>query len=495
MTVLDYAVIAAYALGLLAVGRYYAARTQTADDYLLGGRRMNPFMIGLSLFATLTSTLSYLALPGETIKNGPMIFAQLTSFPAVFLIVGWLLIPWIMRQKATSGYELLEARLGVTGRLLGAGMFVALRTLWMASILYATTDKVLAPLLGLDPRWTPLLAAAMGAITIAYTTEGGLRAVVVTDAMQSVIMLAGAIATVALVTARLGGVGAWWPTAWQSHWQEPVFWLHPSARVTFLGAFLNMFVWMTCTAGSDQMALQRYLATRDARAARRSLLVHLIAEVVVLSLLGVVGLAVLGYIRVYPELLQGESLQAAADQLLPRFIVEGLPMGFTGLVIAALLSAAMSSLSSGMNSTSAVVTSDFVGRFRAAALSQAEQIRWARWVSVAVGLLAVLLSTVVPYLAENLLEMCIKVVNLLTAPLFVLFFLALFVPWANAPGALAATAAGVGVAVAIAFFEVFDLGFLWSAPASFLAGAAVGTAVSYLARPRQPAAREPAAAP
>src|SRR3712207_3394614 len=131
MRFLDYAVLVAYALAMLAVGRYYATRTQTADDYLLGGRRMNPIMIGLSLFATLTSTLSYLALPGEVIKNGPMIFANLTSFPFVFMVVGFLLIPWIMRQRATSGYELLEARLGVTGRLLGSGMFVALRLLWM----------------------------------------------------------------------------------------------------------------------------------------------------------------------------------------------------------------------------------------------------------------------------------------------------------------------------------------------------------------------------
>jgi len=134
MTLLDFVVIALYALGMLAVGRYYATRTKTADDYLLGGRKMSPLMIGLSLFATLTSTLSYLAYPGEMIKNGPMIFAQLSAFPVVMLIVGWVLIPWIMRQRVTSGYELLEARLGLSGRLLGSGMFVVLRTIWMASI-------------------------------------------------------------------------------------------------------------------------------------------------------------------------------------------------------------------------------------------------------------------------------------------------------------------------------------------------------------------------
>ena len=96
MTVLDYVVIGLYALGMLAIGRYYARQVTSADDYLLGGRAMNPLMIGLSLFATLTSTLSYLALPGEMAKNGPVVFAECLALPFVFAIVGWvaaLLLP------------------------------------------------------------------------------------------------------------------------------------------------------------------------------------------------------------------------------------------------------------------------------------------------------------------------------------------------------------------------------------------------------------------
>src|SRR5437763_10619560 len=279
MKFLDYLVIGLYGVAMLAVGRYYAMRTKTSDDYLLGGRKMSPFMIGLSLFATLMSTLSYLALPGEMIAKGPLIFSEFISYPLIFLIVGWLLIPWIMRLKVTSGYELLEARLGITGRLLGSGMFVALRVVWMASIFYATADKVLVPLLDLkDPRWLPVLSVGMGLITVIYTMEGGLRAVVVTDAMQSVIMLLGAVCMIVIVTVELGSVRAWWPSGWEAHWQEPVFWPDPKQRVTIVGACLNMMVWMICTAGSDQMAIQRYLATKDAKAARGSFGVLLLSQ-------------------------------------------------------------------------------------------------------------------------------------------------------------------------------------------------------------------------
>ena len=491
MQILDFLVIGLYGFGMLAVGRYYKNRMTTADEYLLGGRQMSPFMIGLSLFATLTSTLSYLAYPGEMIQNGPMIFAQLASYPVIMYLVGWILIPRIMKQNVTSGYELLEMRLGVQGRMIGAMMFMLLRTVWMASILYATTSKVVVPLLGLDPRWAPVISATMGIVTLIYSAEGGIRAVVVTDAMQSFIMCAGAVVTIAVITWQLGGVKTWWPDHWLPHWQAPVFWFKTDVRVTFMGAFLNMAVWMTCTAGADQMAIQRYLSTRDATSARRSFGVHLLTELLMSLLLAIVGLAVLGYFTVHPELLsEGRTLEAQADELLPRFVVEVLPAGLSGLVIAAMLSAAMSSLSSGMNSSSAVITTDFISRFRSEPLTHHEAVRIARWSSIAIGAVAVVLSMVVEHLVENLLGLCMRVVNLLTAPLFTLFFLALFIPWAKPRGAIAASIASVSVAVWIAFFKGFGLELLWTGPVSFVVGAVVGMLFSLPNTPHAPASHQ-----
>ncbi len=486
MTFADYLVIAVYAAGMIVVGRYYSVRTRTTDDYLLGGRRMSPLLIGLSLFATLTSTLSYLAMPGEMIKHGPMMFSQTAALPFSALIVGWALIPFIMRLNVTSGYELLEAKLGLAGRMLGSAMFMVLRAIWMASILYATADKFVVPLFELDPYWTPYISAAMGLLTVVYTAEGGLRAVVVTDALQSIIMFAGAIATVAVIHASLGGFGAWWPAAWPQHWEPPRFWPHGESRVTFVTAFLNMLVWMVCTAGSDQMAIQRYLATRDAPAARRSIFVHLFTEALIIGLMALVGVAVLAYFRARPEqLASGTSAIADADKLFPRFIMVGLPVGLTGLVSAAVLSAAMSSLSSGVNSVTAVITSDFIGRFRRREPDQAAQVRQARVVSLLVGVAAILLSLVIAQIPpDNLMELCIKLVNLLTSPIFVLFFLAMFVPWANPHGAVAATVASISVAVAIVF-EVFGVRFMWAGLASLAAGILVGTLASLLPWPKR----------
>ena len=132
---------------------------------------MRPWAVGLSLFATLLSTISYLAWPGEIIKYGPMILASILAYPFIALVVGWFFIPYFMKLNVTSAYEILEARLGLSVRMLGSFFFLAMRLMWMAVIIYATADKVLIPLTGLDASATPWVCAVMGAITVAYTND------------------------------------------------------------------------------------------------------------------------------------------------------------------------------------------------------------------------------------------------------------------------------------------------------------------------------------
>jgi SSS family solute:Na+ symporter len=498
----DWAVIVVYGVGMLAVGWYYSRRTTTTEDYLLGGRNMKWLSVGLSLFATLLSTISYLSWPGETISHGPLfMLGAITAYPFVFLVAGWLLIPFIMKLRVTSAYEILESRLGASVRLLGSFLFLALRLGWMAVIIFATSDKVLVPLMGWPPTATPYVCLVLGAITVVYTSMGGLRAVVFTDVVQTAILFGGAVLTLVLVTVYLGGVGAWWPTSWPAHWPKPVWGYAPGARITFFGGFLAMFTWYVCTSGSDQMAVQRYLATRDARAARRVLATSLTASAVITLIMISVGMAVMAYFRANPYLIpDGQTMLGDADKLFPSFIVFGVPMGLSGLIVAGLLAAAMSSLSSGVNSSCSVITVDFLDRFRARPMSEADHVRLAKYVSVIVGAVVVALSSGVGMVHGNLLEVAFKVVNLLTAPIFGLFFMAMFVRWATAFGTLVGAVFGLAVVVAInywaelrgvpglgaLFLYIEDLtgtqgkgiSFLWAMPLSFVVQTAVGMLVS-----------------
>jgi SSS family solute:Na+ symporter len=203
-------------------------------------------------------------------------------------------------------------------------------------------------------------------------------------------------------------------------------------------------------------------------------------------------LALLVYFTANPHVLaDGQRLVANADQLFPRYITNLLPAGLGGLVVAGMLAAAMSSLSAGVSSASSVVTVDFVDHFRRRKLAEAQHVKLARYVSVIIGALIVAISFYIGLVGGSLFEICYRVVNLFVAPLFVLFFMALFVSWATACGAVAGTACSVVVAVAIAFWEFFTgqkgLSFLWIMPMSLLAGAVTGTMASLLplgARPK-----------
>jgi SSS family solute:Na+ symporter len=485
MKPLDWIVIAVYMVGMLAIGWYYARRAATADDYLLGGRNMRPVGVGLSLFASLLSTITYLSLPGEMIRHGPMMLTMVLAFPLVIYVVGWFMIPFIMSLHVTSAYEILETRLGLGVRILGALFFLSMRLGWMAVIIYATTDKILVPLLGLEQSFTPIICAILGIITVIYTSMGGLRAVVFTDVTQTLILFGGAVLTLVLISIRMKGMGSWFPDRWPEHWQRPEWGLDLTTRTTFLGALMAQFTWWVCTAGSDQMAIQRYLATRDVKTARGVLITSLCANAFVYVVLFAVGLALLAFFSTRPDLLPtGQTLLGDPDKLFPHFIAQFMPVGISGLVVAGLLAAAMSSLSSGVNSSCSVITADFLDRFGRKGKEETEtnHVRRARIVSVVVGALVVGLSTGVGMVKGNLLEVAFKVVNLLTAPLFGLFFMAMFVRWATALGTMVGAVFGVIVVAAINYWPDITgeqgISFLWAMPLSFVTQIAVGMLVS-----------------
>ncbi len=487
LTSLDWLVIGAYALVMLGIGWYYSRQIKSSDDYLLGGRSMGAATVGLSMFASLFSTLTYLFLPGEMVLKGPVFLAAIFAHPISFIVVGWLFIPVFMRLKAASGYELLDLRLGLSVRMVAVFFFLALRILWMAVIVYATTNIVLVPLTGLSPAATPWVCVVLMTITIIYTSMGGLKAVVMTDALQTMILLLGAVLVLVMVTVSVGGVSAWWPHHWDPHWGQ-LHWVYdPTGKRSVMGVFLASVLGGICVFSSDQVAIQRYMATRNVNSARWMLAISKSLSIFIYLLLSGLGLALFAYFKSDPARLPaGETLQSACDQLFPSYIVSGLPAGISGLIIAGLLAAAMSSLSSGINSACAVVSTDLFERF--GLLNNPSQ-RYAIWrdriLSVLIGAVVIVLSSWVAFVHGNLLELSLKVANLLASPLFGLFFMALFVRRATAFSTLVGAAAGLVVVIGINFWrEIFGsvppIDFFWGVPLSLTAQIVVGVAVSYI---------------
>lgn len=487
LSFIDWGIIVGYGLMLFCVGWYYSRRTADTEDYLLGGRKMASSAVGLSLFATLMSTLSYLATPGEMINKGPVILWCVFSTMIAYFIVGYVMIPHFMKLPLTSAYEILEKPLGLKIRLMASGMFVIARLMWMALILYVTADKLIIVMLKW-PEWTvPYISLAMGLVTIIYTSMGGLKAVVWTGVLKSFILLGGAVLVIAMITVRMGGVSAWWPMEWSPSWDsQPLFSLDPTCRATVIGSVVFMLIWWVCTAGSDQIAIQRYLATRDTRSARKAFRMTCIADITVTVCLGCLGFALLSFFQSQPQVLEeaGFTIARDADKLLPYYIIHFLPNGVRGLLVAGLLAAAMASLSSGINSSCSVISVDFVDRFRSGAKTETAHVRQVKWLSVASGLSAVALSLLMDKVSGNVNELCVRITHVFVGPLFCLFFMALFVPFATSFGAGAGALTGCTVAFLIAYWDKITggpvLSFQWIGLLAVTADLGVALPLSWL---------------
>jgi Na+/proline symporter len=212
---------------------------------------------------------------------------------------------------------------------------------------------------------------------------------------------------------------------------------NPTTPRRVMAAVMATAVGFVCMAGSGRVAIRRYLATRDVKAVQRMFDGSLTANFIVQVLLALLGLALLASLRAKPQRVPGEDdLATAADTLFPRFIVSGLPGGLSGLIVAGLFAAAMSGLSSGINSVCSVICGDFLDKFSPRERTQTQRVRRERWVSVAVGLVSIVLRAAVTRVEGHLLELAFKVANLLVASRFGRFVIALFLPRATSFGTL-----------------------------------------------------------
>ena len=470
---LDWLIVAVVVFGMLLIGHFSSRKTKNQDDYILGGRKLNSGLVGLSLFATLVSSLSYVSYPGEMIKYGPVFCAGLLSFPLAYWVIGKSLIPKFMSMHVKSAYEILEIRLGKWTRTLATIFFISLRFLWMSTVVFATTKVALEPIIGFPDSWVPIISLVLVMTTVIYTSIGGLRAVVWTDALQSVVMFLGAVITIIVIMSELGDMAILKEPSLYQNWEKWDWLPRGHVRMTAANIFIMNCLWQICTAGSDQMAIQRYLSVGDERKARKSYAISLSSSALIQLLLAAVGLFVMAYFTTFPELMEpGSDISSDADSLFPRFIRIGLPPGITGLIAAALMAAAMSSLSGGLNSCATVIQEDILKKmnvFRRHDFS----LRDIKLTSAILGIAVAGASLLVGYVSGNLFDVTVKVVNLVVAPLFVLFFMALFVPWATDAGTFIGGLCSLLAAIIVAFSPL-GITPLWVLPVALSCGLMCG---------------------
>lgn len=382
----NYLIIVLYLLSMMLVGFHFSRKAKNTDEFFKGGSNIPWWAAGISIFATALSAITFLSIPAKAYMNNWGMFMYNMMIITVVPVVINLYLPFFRKLKVASAYQYLEERFSPIIRSL-ASLFFCLFMLARVAIVLFLPSLALNAVTGINV-YTCILV--MGVVTLLYCTMGGIGAVVWCDVIQGIILVGGALLTLVWLVAGVdGGLGEIVRIAVDDNkfqvlnfafdWTQPVFW------VTVLGGFSNSLL----TYSSDQSVVQRYLTVKDTSSARKSLWLNGILTIPITFIFMSIGTGLYVFFKTHPGLLNvGMS---NTDSIFPHFIMCELPVGVAGLLIAAIFSAAMSTLSANINSSSTVMTEDFyakLGNVR----DDGRKMRFARWSGIAVGCFGIVMA-------------------------------------------------------------------------------------------------------
>jgi SSS family solute:Na+ symporter len=438
---LDLVVLVAYLVGVTAWGAWLGRGQKGGTDYFLGSRSLPWLAVMLSVVATETSTLTFLSVPGVA-YTGSFVFLQLTfGYLIGRVLVSTLLLPAYYAGSLTTAYALLEARFGLGARRFTSAIFMVTRLLADSVRLFATAIP-----LALITGWPyEVSIVVIGVLTVVYTYFGGIKAVVWVDALQMGLYLLGALVAVvaiqALVPGGWGEVLSSGAAAGKLAMIDTSFDL--KVTYTLWAGVLGGAIFTMASHGTDQLIVQRLLTCRDQRQAQKALVGSGVAVVFQFALFLLVGLGLWAF--------YGGREFAVPDQIFAQFIVEELPPGLTGLLIAGVFAAAMSSLSSSINALASATAYDYWAPLVGARDDEERILRAGKifslvWAALLIGgaILFIPLSE-----GTSAVEVALGIASLVYGGLLGAFALGVFTKRPGQLAAIVGIAAGIGLVTLI----------------------------------------------
>lgn len=431
---IDLAIVIAYLLGVTALGIYFRRSQQTAQDYFLGGRTAPWWALALSIVATETSTLTIIGTPAIAYA-GNMTFLQLVmGYLIGRVLIVLLLLPGYFRGEFLTAYALIEKRFGEKMRAVAASTFLITRAI-AEGVRVSAIALVVSVVLGTSERLAIFIVIAL---TVLYTFEGGMKAVIWTDVAQLLLYVTGSIITLFALLHRIPG--GWTEVAQVAaasghKLQVFDFSFGLATKYTFWsgligGAFLTM-----ASHGTDQTIVQRLLAARNERDSRNALLTSGVIVLVQFAIFLLIGVALFVFAQHAPLLATGER----TDRILPLFLVREMPPGLAGLLLASIIAVAMSNASGSLNSLAASSVLDFA-KLRGRSSDPVQALRLSRRMTLVWGLVLMAFGFVK---WGPLLEAGLTVASLPFGSLLGLFLLGTLNRRATAAGALVGMFAGL----------------------------------------------------
>lgn len=437
-TILDLLILGAYFVAILGVGYYFHGKSRSVEGYTAANRSLPGWLTGLSILGTYISSISFLAVPGKSFIDNWNPFAFSLSLPlATWIAVKWFL-PFYRNSPYVSAYQHLEDRFGTWARVYASICYLLTQLARMGAVMYLMALPM-SVLLG----WDIYLVILITGVTVtAYTFVGGITAVIWTDAIQTIILIFGALACgVMLLMGLPEGPGQLFDIAaaeskfslgdFGPSMVAPTFWV-----TLVYGLFINLN-----NFGIDQNYVQRYVASSSNAEARKSIWLGGLLYVPLSAVFLFIGTALFAFYTVHPGELPPE-IAADPDRVFPWFIVTVLPSGMTGLLIAAVFAAAMSTVSTSLNSSATIILNDYYKRF---VNRDADEQRSMRFILIATIVWGVFGTGVALAMTQvrSALDAWWSLAGIFSGGMLGLFLLGLMSRRAHGRAALAATAVGV----------------------------------------------------
>ena len=360
LTSVDLCVLVAYFIGTLGIGVYFYRKSKSTEGFISGDRSLPGWLCGMSIFATYLSSISFIGIPGKAYADNWSFFTFSLSLPIAVFIAYKYFVPYYRKTTSISAYDELEKRFGYWARLYANICFLTTQVARMGAVLYLTAVPM-ELLLGWDIR---VIILVIGISVTLYTFIGGITAVIWSDAIQSFVLIGGALICIIVMLFSVdGGPSQLLSTAMEadkfslgsfgSSLKDETFWV-----VMFFGIVINLQ-----NFGIDQNFIQRYKSAKNDREAGKSLLLGGLLYVPVSAMFFFIGSILFAYYKINATTIPAE-VSAKSDYVFPYYIIQTLPVGLRGLLVAAIFAAAMSTVSTSLNSAATLIMSDFYKRFK-----------------------------------------------------------------------------------------------------------------------------------
>jgi SSS family transporter len=424
---LDFAIIAVYLLGITLFGLHFRKRQRTLRDYFLAGRNIPWWAIALSIVAAETSTLTIISIPGLAYDTNMTFLQVVLGYVAGRFIISFVLLPHYFRGELYTAYELIGKRFGAKLRRLTSGLFLLTRAAAEGVRVYAVSI-VVSIALGTGEVAS---IAIITALTLVYTFEGGLSAVIWTDVVQTVIYVGGTLVGLGVLFRYVPGGWSQIHSIAAAHGKLRIFDFTLSfwKPYTFWAAFIGGTFLTTASHGTDHLIVQRLLAAGNFRQSVTALLSSAIAILFQFALFLILGVILFAYY------LLPTSHFGTADRIYPTFIATRMPHGISGLLIAAILAAAMSNISAALNALSSSSMLDFYLRLRPQT-EEPRRMQISRRMTVAWAIVLFGLAILCLHRVGRVVEVGLQIASISYGALLGVFLLGVLTSRANQTGGM-----------------------------------------------------------